>query len=71
MTTPPALSADDESPKDYFLNCLLGHGIKIDPIAFNNPRSPVTCVALKYRTEDELPQMYDKELLRIMYDGSL
>mmetsp|Transcript_29233 Transcript_29233/g.89437 ORF Transcript_29233/g.89437 Transcript_29233/m.89437 type:complete len:595 (-) Transcript_29233:39-1823(-) len=60
-----------ETPKEYFLKCLLGHGIKIDPMSFRNPASPVSCVALKFRTEDELPQMYDKELLEIMYDGSL
>ena len=60
-----------ERPKEYFMRCLLTHGIKIDPIAFNNPESPVTCVALKFRTEDELPQMYDRELLDVMYDGSI
>jgi len=53
------------------LNALLGHGIKIDPMAFNNPQSPVTCVALKFRTEDELPQMYDRDLLEVMYEGSV
>ncbi|KAJ8610030.1 hypothetical protein CTAYLR_006644 [Chrysophaeum taylorii] len=59
------------SPKEYFIQQLTGRGIKIDPIAFNNPRSPVACVALKYRTEDELPQMYDKELLSVFYEGSM
>lgn len=34
-------------------------------------RPQVTCVALKYRTEDELPQLYDKELLSVFYEGSM
>jgi len=57
--------------QEYFIQQLTGHGIKIAPMAFNNPRSHVTCVALKYRTEDELPQMYDKDLLRVFYEGSM
>ena len=32
--------------------------------------SKITCVALKYRTTDELPEMYDKPLLKLMYQGS-
>lgn len=31
----------------------------------------MTCVALKYRTEDELPQLYDKQLLAVFYEGSM
>ena len=58
-------------PKAYFLKALLGRGIKLDPVAFNNPRSKITCVALKYLTTDKLPQMYDKALLSLMYEGSL
>ena len=41
------------------------------PLSFKNPDSKITCVALKYRTTDELPEMYDKPLLKLMYEGSL
>lgn len=61
----------NKSPKEYFIEQLTGHGIKVDPIAFNNPKSRVNCVALKYRTEDELPQLYDKALLSVFYEGSV
>uniref|UniRef100_A0A7S3JUY4 PAS domain-containing protein n=1 Tax=Aureoumbra lagunensis TaxID=44058 RepID=A0A7S3JUY4_9STRA len=65
------IMVEDDTPKGYFLNALLGRGIKTGPKAFNNPGSGITCVALKYRTEDELPQMYDNDLLRTMYDSPL
>ncbi len=28
------------------------------------------CVALRYRTEDEIPAIYDQALLKLLYDGS-
>lgn len=37
----------------------------------HGPFAQVTCVALKYRTEDELPQLYDKQLLSVFYEGSM
>ena len=60
-------------PKDYFLQQLVGKGVRVDPkpLSFKNPDSKITCVALKYRTTDELPEMYDKPLLKLMYEGSL
>ena len=68
-----APSAADGSPKDYFLQQLVGKGVRVDPkpLSFKNPASKITCVALKYRTAEELPEMYDKPLLKLMYEGSL
>ena len=45
-------------PKDYFLQQLVGKGVRVDPkpLSFKNPDSKITCVALKYRTTDELPE---------------
>ena len=59
------------NPRAYFLEKLAENGVTTVPCAFNSPRSPVECVALNYRTEDELPQMYDKELLTLFYQGDL
>jgi len=60
-----------ESPKAYFLRRLLERGLRFEPRAFNSPLSQVHCVALNYRTEDELPVMYDKDLLGLLYAGDL
>ncbi|KAJ1459360.1 hypothetical protein M885DRAFT_613524 [Pelagophyceae sp. CCMP2097] len=64
------------TPKQYFLKALvergmLLEGVTIAPVPFNNPSSKIRCVALKHRAAEDLPHLYDKQLLSLMCDGSV
>jgi hypothetical protein len=63
-------SPRDETPSQYILRSMATCGIKIAPKKALNGDSSVRCIALRYRTEEELPAMYDQQLLQLLYDGS-
>jgi len=59
-----------ETPSQYIVRALATSGLRVQPVRALSDASNVRCVALRYRTEDELPAMYDQTLLKLLYDGS-
>lgn len=61
----------DKSPREYLLELLTSTGVSMRPERATQvpANSSIRCIAMRFRTEEELPRLYDKELLSVLING--